>query len=130
MKKLILALAVLAISVSSFSHEGHDNAPGTIKSLHGGSVQAGKQINLEVFVSGQEITVYPISHEGSDIKASDVKIEAKATPKKGKPYPVLFSKAKSGYSAKIDLNGANRVPVTISVTNQGKTDQFTVQVEE
>ncbi|MBY0415197.1 MAG: hypothetical protein K2Q18_13585 [Bdellovibrionales bacterium] len=130
MKKTLLILAIAALPTLSFSHEGHDQAPGALKSIHGGVVQAGKQLNLEVIVSGSEITLYPTSHEGKDIPAKDVKIEATAKPKKGKPFPVAFTSTQKGFTSKVDLQGANRLPVTINVTNNGKTDHFTVQVEE
>lgn len=130
MKKTMIALTLMILPLMSFSHEGHDHAPGSIKSLHGGVVQGGKQINLEVIANPSEITLFPLSHEGKDLLAKDVKIEATAKPKKGKPYPVKFEAAKTGFSAKVDLQGANRLPVTINVTNEGKIDHFTVQVEE
>lgn len=128
MKKLLLV--TLLLSFSAFTHEGHNQAPGSIKSLHGGVVQSGKQINLEVILSGTQITIFPEAHEGKDLPAKDVKIEAKASPKKGKAYAVNFTPGKEGFTANVDLAGANRLPVTITTTNQGKTDHFTVQVEE
>jgi hypothetical protein len=130
MKKTLLTLAIVILPTLAFSHEGHDKTPGSFKSLHGGTVQAGKQLNLEVIVNGKEISVFPTSHEGKDIAAKEVKLEATAKPKKGKAYPVTLSHSKGGYSSTIDLKGANRVPVEINVTNEGKTDHFTVQVEE
>lgn len=130
MKNFILALSLITLSTTSLAHEGHNQAPGSFKSLHGGTVQAGKQLNLEVIVAGKEITVFPTSHEGKDVAAKVVKIEAQAKPKKGKPYPVKLAPAKVGYTATVDLQGSNRLPITIDVTNEGKTDHFTVQVEE
>lgn len=130
MKKALLIMALTALPTLGFSHEGHDQAPGALKSIHGGVVQGGKQLNLEVIVNGNEMTVFPTSHEGKDIPAKDVKIEGMAKPKKGKPFSVVFTSSPKGFTSKVDLQGANRLPVTINVTNQGKTDHFTVQVEE
>lgn len=130
MKKIFAALILISLSISGYAHEGHNQAPGSLKSLHGGTVQAGKQINLEVIVSGTTLTIFPEAHEGKDLPAKDVVIEAKAAPKKGKPYAVKFTPAKEGLTATVDLAGANRLPVTISTTVQGKTDKFLVQVEE
>lgn len=131
MKKLVLIiLSIIFSSAFVSAHEGHNNAPGSFKSLHGGTVQVGKQLNLEVIVTGREVTIFPTSHEGKDVQLNNVKIEATAKPKKGKPYSVVFSSSKNGLSTTIDLKGANRIPLEILVTNQGKTDQFIVQVEE
>lgn len=124
---LITALTTLTV----IAHEGHGNAPGSFKSLHGGTVQTGKQLNLEVIVTGKEVTVFPTSHEGKDVPLKDVKIEATAKPKKGKSYAVQFSPASgNGMTATVDLKGANRLPLDVTVSNQGKVDKFTVQVEE
>lgn len=130
MKKILLIMAIATLPILVLSHEGHDQMPGSLKSIHGGVVQGGKQLNLEVIVNGSEITLFPTSHEGKDIPAKDVKIEGQAKPKKGKPYPVVFTSTAKGFTSKVDLQGANRLPVTINVTNQGKTDHFTIQVEE
>jgi len=131
MKKIIIALMATIMSFTIFAHEGHGNAPGSFKSLHGGTVQAGKQLNLEVIVNGKEITIFPTSHEGKDVPLKDVKIEATAKPKKGKPYSIqLTPGAGNGLTTTVDLKGANRLPVEFSVSNQGKVDKFIVQVEE
>jgi hypothetical protein len=91
MKKTLLALAILIQPILGLTHEGHDNAPGAMKSLHGGVVQSGKQVNLEVIISGKEITIFPTSHVGLDIPTKDVKIEAIAKPKKGPiDYQLVF----------------------------------------
>lgn len=121
--------ALTALTV--IAHEGHGSAPGSFKSLHGGTVQVGKQLNLEVIVTGNEVTVFPTSHEGKDVVLKDVKIEVTAKPKKGKAYPVQLSPASgNGMTATVDLKGANRLPLEVNVSNQGKVDKFTVQVEE
>lgn len=131
MKKTIFTLALSLLSLVAFSHEGHNVTPGSLKSLHGGTVQAGKQLNLEVIVNGSEITLYPTSHEAKDIPTKDVRIEAVAKPRKGKPYPVYFITDKGGgLTATIELKGANRIPVTVKTTYHEKSDSFIVQVEE
>ena len=129
MKKLLLTLIII-LPTLVFSHEGHNDTPGALKSIHGGVVQVGKEVNLEVIITGQKVTLFPTSHEGQDLLAKNVKIEAIAKPKKGAAYPVKIANEKSGYSISVDLKGANRLPVTVSVTMNGKTDNFIIQVEE
>lgn len=132
----ILSSALLFIlsfifSHPSFGHEGHNNTPGTFKSLHGGTVLIGKETNIEVIVNGTEINIYPTSHESKDLLSSQIKIAAMAKPKKGASYPIALAPMKIGFKAKVDLKGANRLPVEINVTNEkSKTDKFTIQVEE
>ena len=129
MKNFIVTI-ILALTAQAYSHEGHNDAPGSFKSLHGGMVQNGKESNLEVVINGRELTVYPTGHDNKDIPSKDVTLTAQAKPKKGKPYTINLTPAKSGYSATLDLQGANRLPVEITVTSRGKTDKFTVQIEE
>ena len=129
MKKILLSLIII-LPTLCFSHEGHDKTPGSFKSLHGGIVQVGSEANLEVIVNGQEITIFPTSHEGQDIPAKNIKIEATAKPKKGKAYPIKLTTAKGGYTSSVDLKGANRLPIDIAVTSNGKIDHFIIQVEE
>ena len=129
MKKLFLTL-VLILPTLVFSHEGHNQTPGSLKSIHGGVVQGGKEANLEVIINGQQVTLFPTSHEGQDLLAKNLKVEAIAKPKKGAAYPVKVTTEKNGYSIDVDLKGANRLPVTVSVTMNGKTDKFNIQVEE
>lgn len=130
MSNFVSILVASLMSLSLLAHEGHNNAPGSFKSLHGGTVQNGKELNLEVIISGKELTVYPTSHESKDIPEKDVKVSALAKPKKGKAYPVTLINSKGGYSATVELQGSNRLPVEITVQSHGKTDHFTVQIEE
>ena len=130
MSKFLSIIIASFMTLSLMAHEGHNNAPGSFKSLHGGTVQNGKELNLEVIISGKELTVYPTSHESKDVPEKDVKLLAMAKPKKGKPYAVTLTNSKGGYSATVDLQGSNRLPVEITVQSHGKTDHFTVQIEE
>jgi hypothetical protein len=130
MNKIGITIFVSLMSLILMAHEGHNKTPGSFKSLHGGTVQNGKELNLEVIINAKELTVFPTSHESKDVPEKDIKISATAKPKKGKAYPVSLVNIKGGYSATIDLQGSNRLPVEITVISHGKTDHFTVQVEE
>lgn len=129
MKLLLVLITFFTLSLAAFAHENH-TTPGSMKSLHGGVVHAGKENNLEVIINAKEVTIFPTTHQGQDIPAKDVKISATAMPKKGKAYPIEFSNAKSGFTTIVDLKGANRLPLSIAVTVKDKTDKFTIQVEE
>lgn len=130
MKKIITIIITGLMSFSTFAHEGHNKTPGSFKALHGGTVQNGKEINLEIIINGSDLIVFPTSHESKDIAEKDVKVTALAKPKKGKAYPVILKNARGGYTATVDLQGANRLPIEITVLSHGKTDHFTVQIEQ
>ena len=86
-KEIIVATLLLG-SFGLMAHEGHDDAPGALKANHGGVVKAGKEINLEYKVSGDVVELYPVSHDGKDLKPSDVKLTATGKLPKGKALPV------------------------------------------
>jgi len=128
MKKIAHLLILLILSFNLMAHEGHNSTPGSYKTLYGGTISVGKEINLEVIINGLEFTVYPLSHESKDL--TEVKIEALGKPKKGKAYPIVLKKLQKGYSATVDLKGDNRLPVQITTNYKNKTDVFTIQIEE
>ena len=129
MKKLILAILLL-ISVSLFAHEGHDDAPGAIKANHGGTVKAGKEINLEYVVSGSEVKLFPVSHEGKDLTAAEVKLTATAKPPKGKAEAVKVESKDGAYVAMVDFKGAYRTEMNVDTDVKGKKSTFKFQIEK
>ena len=128
-KKLMLATLLLG-SLNLFAHEGHDNTPGALKAIHGGVVKAGKENNLEYVVSGDLVKLYPISHDGKDIVASDVKISATAKLPKGKAETLKLELKDGVYTAKVDFKGAYRIEFMVSTDNKGKQSTFKFQVEK
>jgi hypothetical protein len=128
--KQILLIILAFFSFNAFTHEGHNQTPGSVKSKHGGVVSLGKQVNLEILVNGTNVTLYPLTHESVDLKASDVKVSAIAKPRKGSSYPLVFKALKLGFSADVDLKGSNRVELDINIEQAGKLDKFKVQVEQ
>jgi hypothetical protein len=128
--KTILSIITIVLSITLYAHEGHNSTPGSFKSLHGGTVQNGKELNLEIIINGKNLTVYPTSHESKDVSEKEIKISATAKPKKGKMYKINLVNSNGGYSATLDLQGANRLPVEITVLSHGKTDRFVIQIEE
>lgn len=129
MKAMLFSILIIA-SISVFAHEGHDDAPGSVKAFHGGTVKAGKQLNLEVVSAGGELKVFPLGHGGKDIPLSDVQLSATAQAPKGKPFPVKFEQKDGAFYSKLDFKGAYRLTVDMKTIYQGKTDNVKVQVEQ
>jgi hypothetical protein len=130
MKSLLMVAAAILIGNSAIAHEGHDLAPGALKANHGGVVKAGKEINLEYVVSGTDILMYPLSHDGKDISASTVKLNATAKSPKGKEEPLKLSLKDGAYAGAIDFKGAYRTEVKVGADISGKKDSFKFQVEK
>lgn len=128
-KKIITTLA-LTTALSAFAHEGHEQPPGTLKSVHGGIVKAGHQINLEYIVSGQTVKLFPLSHDGKDISNHEVQITATFKSPKGKAEVAVIDFKDGSYNTSVDFKGAYRVEMTVLTETKGKKDSFKFQVEK
>ncbi len=128
MLSVILSVVMLA-ALGVYAHEGHDT-PGAFKANHGGVVKAGKEINIEYVVSGAEVKIYPVSHEGKDLTAGEVKLEATAKTSKGKPETVKFEFKNDAFVTMVDFKGTYRVEMLVTTVANGKKDTFKFQVEK
>lgn len=127
-KKIIIA-ALLLGSTTLIAHEDH-TTPGVLKANHGGVVKPGKQINLEYVVTGDILKLYPATHEGTDLKPSDVKVKATAKLPKGKAEPVKLEIKDGAFLTKVDFKGAYRLEFQVVANSGGKDSTFKFQVEK
>lgn len=130
MFKKIIATVLLLGSLNLPAHEGHDEAPGALKANHGGVVKVGKVINLEYVVSGDEVKLYPASHEGKDLAVNEVKVTATVKLPKGKAEAVKLEIKDGAFVAKVDFKGAYRMEMLVTADNKGKSSTFKFQVEK
>ena len=128
-KKTMLAIFLLG-ALNAFSHEGHDNTPGSLKANHGGNVKAGKEINLEFVVLGNELKLYPASHDGTELTATEVKLTGTSKLPKGKSESLKIEIKNGAYIASIDFKTAYRIEVVVIAEFKGKKDTFKFQVEK
>jgi len=130
MIKQIFLTTLLSLSLNSFAHEGHDNAPGAIKANHGGTVKPGKEINMELLVSGSEIKLFPLSHEGKDLAVDDVKLSATTKLPKGKTESSKLEYKDGAFVTQVDFKSAYRVELNVNAAVKGKVDAFKFQIEK
>ncbi len=130
MIKVMILAALMALSVSVNAHEGHDAVPGAIKANHGGTVKAGKEINLEYVVTGTEVKMYPVSHDGKDLSPTDVKLTVTAKAPKGKADAVKVENKDGAFVGSIDFKSAYRMEVSVDATVANKKSTFKFQVEK
>lgn len=130
MRKLLILISALFIAQPLFAHEGHDQAPGMLKASHGGTVIAGKEINLEYIVAGNEVKLYPLTHEGKDVPSDKVKVSATAKAPKGKAETLAVSFKDGAFLGTVDFKNAYRVEVNVGTETNGKKDSFKFQVEK
>lgn len=130
MFKKIITVALLFSSLTVFSHEGHDEAPGSIKANHGGTVKPGKFLNLEYVVSGNEVKIFPASHEGKDLMAADVKITATTKLPKGKAESAKIEFKDGAFTTNVDFKTAYRIEMVVEADLNGKKNTFKFQIEK
>lgn len=128
-KKMMLSIFLLG-ALNAFSHEGHDSTLGSLKANHGGNVKVGKEINLEFVVLGNELKLYPASHEGIDLSTTEVKLTGTSKLPKGKSENLKIEIKNGAYIATIDFKTAYRIEVIVIAEFKGKKDTFKFQVEK
>lgn len=130
MKKLVLSLLLTSLVQPAFAHEGHGEAPGMLKALHGGTVLAGKEINLEYTTSAGEVKIYPVSHQGDTLNPAEIKVSATAKLPKGKTENMKLESKDGAYVGTVDLKKSHRAEVIVTTETKGKKDIFKFQVEK
>lgn len=128
-KKLLISAMVFS-SVLAMAHEGHDQTPGMLKANHGGIVKPGKQVNLEYVVSGEQVKMYPVSHEGKDLGSTEVTVSATAKSPKSKAESLNIEYKDGAFVTQVDFKGAYRSELNVVVDEKGKSSQFKFQVEK
>ncbi len=129
MKKLF-ATFVLFISLTSFSHEGHDKAPGTLSAPHGGQLKGTSQLYVELVSDTNGFKIYTIDHELQAIPLKDVKIEvALKLPKQKQSEKISLNLSESFAEGKVNVKGAHRYIIDLKVTYKGKTESLSFNVE-
>lgn len=127
---LTLIGLVFSMGSTSYGHEGHDQVPGALNANHGGIVKKGKVINLEYVVNGNEVSLFPASHEGKDLPAANVKMSATSKIPKGKAEPLKVEALDNVFKANVEFKGAYRSEISVTAEVDGKKDTFKFQVEK
>jgi hypothetical protein len=130
MIKQIFFATLFLLSLNCLAHEGHDNAPGALKAIHGGTVKSGKEINLEFLVSGTEVKLFPLTHEGKDLTSDEVKLSVNAKLPKGKAEPSKLEYKEGAFVTQVDFKSAYRIELNVNATFKEKIDTFKFQVEK
>jgi hypothetical protein len=128
-KKIMIPVFICA-SIVAIGHEGHDKVPGAMKAHYGGVVISGDEINLEYVVSGAEVKLFPLSHEGQNINPKDVKLTVTTKLPKGKPEVIKTEILEKAFVAKVDFKKSYRVEMSVEAEVSGIKSQFKFQVEK
>lgn len=126
----ISLLVTLLASPAAWAHEGHDEAPGQLRSQHGGIVKPGKNVNLEMLAEGNKVTLYPLLHPGDKGSPEAIQLTATSQLPKGKAVELKLASKGGVHTTEIDFAQANRATLEVKATHLGKTDSFKFQVEK
>lgn len=131
MKTAALIISLLLASGShTLAHEGHDQAPGSIKSMHGGIPKAGKIFNLEMLATDNKIQFFPMAHKGETVDINKINLKGTAKSPKGKAQTLKFTLKDKAYVTEIDFQGSHRANLEIKAEYEGNTDTFKFLVEK
>lgn len=81
-------------------------------------------------MSGAEVKLFPLTHEGVDLKPAEIKLTATSKLPKGKAETLKLETKDGVISAQVDFKSAYRVEVVVEVNHQGKKSSFKFQVEK
>ncbi len=130
MLRKILTLIMIIGSLTAWAHEGHDLTPGSIKANHGGTVKAGKEINLEYVVIGNTVKMYPVTHDGKDLLETDIILTGTIKLPKAKDETVKIEFKEGSFLTVVDFKKAYRVEINLIANFKGQKSNFKFQVEK
>lgn len=130
MRKLISVLTTILIPSILLAHEGHDKSPGAVAAPHGGTVQVGSQIILELVSKNDGVEIYAFDHDMKPLNTKDVKVEGKMSlPKKSKAEVLKFTAEGEAFAAKINAKGTHRYTLDLVASYAGKKEKIKFSVE-
>lgn len=121
--------STLFIGTLGFAHAGHDKLPGAVDAPHGGTIKKTSELYMELVNDASGIKIYPLTHELTPVSLSELKITGTAQAPKKKKEPVKLSEADDHFEAKVDVKGAYRYTLDLSMTFKGKTEKVSFQIE-
>ncbi len=127
-----LLVGATLMAGSAFAHEGHDDAPGSLKAKHGGIVKSLDDASVELLTTGKTLKLYPADHGGKAINPKTLNLTATTALPKGTPAPLALTPKADHWEATFDPKGAHRYTLTLTLKDgehSHKAD-FTVEPQE
>jgi len=128
--QLTLLGTILLSTTSLMAHEGHDHGtPGAVKTYNGGSLQTGKNADVEVLQLGKKVMVYVLNAKTKPIPHSEVKLEALLRNEKKKTSEAIsLISEKEGFSFEKDLGGDRHTLIlTLDYKKETSPLKFTIE---
>ena len=129
--KKILAAAILLLSFTAVAHDG-PHGPEQKVAPHGGILRDGASLMLELVKEGNEIKIYPITHECAAIDGKALEIDnQKSTLTDAKNKAVAFTVVPEGNSLilKFEKGSSYRYAFKLFAKFKGKENKGSWQIE-
>lgn len=117
MKQILISLTVALLSLTAFSHEGHDHGtPKGVKAPKGGIIKALEQTMVEVVNKGNSIKIYLYDNELKPQDAAQYSISAAAQkPRIKKQDEITLTTTGNMLEATYDAQGIHRYTLILKL---------------
>lgn len=130
MKKLMMT-AFLLFSLGAIAHEGA-HGPEQKVAPHGGVLRDSASLMFELVKSGDNIKIYPMTHDGKAIEAKLVEVDTKKTSltdAKKKTVEHTVTSDGEALVLKFEKGNSYRYSLSLSVRYEGKENKANWQIE-
>lgn len=130
MKKILL-LTIFAFATIATAHEGA-HGPEQKMAPHGGIIRDGASLMFELVKSGDNIKIYPLTHDGKSIEAKLVEVDTKKTSltdAKNKPVNHTLTPAGDAFVVKFEKGQSHRYSLNLVARFEGKENKGKWQIE-
>jgi hypothetical protein len=112
------------------AHEGHDKTPGAVTAPHGGQIKGGDQHFVEVVFESSNVRVYIFDHDMKKVDLKALKIDGTLKlPKASKPSEVKLNANGDFFEGKVEVKGAHRFALDLTINHESKKEKFTFNIE-
>lgn len=134
MKKIFTALILLPSLLFSFASFAHEGAHGPEQKVapHGGILRDGTSLMFELVKSGDNIKIYPLTHEGKVIDVKLIEVDSKKTTlTDAKKKTIKYNLIPEGDAliVKFEKGGSYRYSLNLIARFEGKENKASWQIE-
>lgn len=130
MKKMIW-ITIFILSLGAYAHEGA-HGPEQKLAPHGGILRDSASLMFELVKNGENIKIYPLTHDGKAIDAKLVEVDLKKssfTDAKKKPVGYTLTQENDALVLKFEKGSSHRYSLNLNARFQGKENKASWQIE-
>ncbi|HPI39418.1 MAG TPA: hypothetical protein PLJ21_01355 [Pseudobdellovibrionaceae bacterium] len=130
MKDIFLS-AILVFGLSAIAHEG-PHGPEQKVAPHGGVLRDGTSLMFELVKTGENVKIYPLTHDGKPIDSKVIEVDLKKTQlADSRKKPIQHSLIAEGDSfvLKFEKGSSYRYSLSLVARYEGKENKANWQIE-